>query len=156
MGTSRAVELARKDPLARALRLGRLPLVALEATLAAYLSGDLDSVPSVAMTLRPLPELEARAALWASALGAEARVVALSAVTGGGTYAGEQIPSVGVALERQDADELLASLRRGEPPVLARVEGGVVVCDARTVLPGEDEALLAALRAALAARPAAR
>jgi L-seryl-tRNA(Ser) seleniumtransferase len=156
VGTSRAVELARKDPLARALRLGRLPLVALEATLAAYLSGDLDSVPSVAMTLRPLPELEARAALWASALGAEARVVALSAVTGGGTYAGEQIPSVGVALERQDADELLASLRRGEPPVLARVEGGVVVCDARTVLPGEDEALLAALRAALAARPAAR
>jgi L-seryl-tRNA(Ser) seleniumtransferase len=153
VGTRRAVESARRDPLARALRLGRLPLVALEETLNAYLSGDLASVPAVAMTLRPLEELLARAEGWATSLeaaGVKARVVKLSSITGGGTFAGEQIPSAGIALESADPDGLLAALRLGEPPVLARIEEGVVVCDARTVLSGEDEGLLASLRAALA------
>jgi L-seryl-tRNA(Ser) seleniumtransferase len=149
VGSAQLIELARKDPLARALRLGRLPLVALEATLEAYLSGNVDTVPTLAMTRCPLADLEARAARWVSALGDGTHVVNLASVTGGGTYPGEEIPSVGVALDGEDAEALLASLRRGDPPVLARVEDGVVVCDARTVLPGEDEALVGALRAAL-------
>jgi L-seryl-tRNA(Ser) seleniumtransferase len=149
VGTSKAVDLARKDPLARALRLGRLPLVALEATLEAYLSGDVGAIPSLAMTRRSLAELEARAKRWVLALGKDASVVKLASVTGGGTYAGEEIPSIGVALNMPDAEGLLARLRQGTPPVLARVLDGVVVCDARTVLPEEDDALLGALASAL-------
>jgi L-seryl-tRNA(Ser) seleniumtransferase len=152
VGTAHAIQSARKDPLARALRLGRLPLVALEATLERYLTGDVDSVPSLFLTRRSLEELEARAARWASALGEGARVVKLAAVTGGGTYAGEQIPSVGIALDGRDPDGLVTVLRHGEPPVIARVEDGVVLCDARTVLPDEDEAFVGAIAAALAAR----
>jgi L-seryl-tRNA(Ser) seleniumtransferase len=151
VGTLRAVELARKDPLARALRLGRLPLVALEATLAAYLGGDAGAVPAVAMTLRPVSELRERATRWAATLeaaGVKARVIEVASVTGGGTFPGEDLPSVGIALDAPDPDGLLAALRRAESPVLARIADGVVVCDARTVLPGEDEALLASLTSA--------
>jgi L-seryl-tRNA(Ser) seleniumtransferase len=153
VGTRNAVERARKDPLARALRLGRLPLVALEGTLAAYLAGDPRGVPAVAMMLRPLAELRERADRWTAALvaaGARAHVVDLSSVTGGGTFPGESLPSVGIALDAPDPDALLAALRRAESPVLARIHDGVVVCDARTVLPGEDEALLEGLTEALA------
>jgi L-seryl-tRNA(Ser) seleniumtransferase len=156
VGTKSAVAKVRKDPLARALRLGRLPLVALEATLDAYLSGKLDTIPAVAMARVPLGALRSRAEAWASSLqasGVRARVVDLTSVTGGGTYAGEELPSAGVALEWQSAEALLAALREGDPPVLARIESDVVVCDARTVLAGEDEPLLAAILGALNQAP---
>jgi L-seryl-tRNA(Ser) seleniumtransferase len=156
VGTRDAVDRARRDPLARALRLGRLPLVALEATLGHHLSGDLAKVPAIAMAMRPLPELQARAQGWADSLadtGARVRVVLLGSVTGGGTFAGEEMRSAGLAIEGESADALLARLRSGEPPVLARIEDGAVVCDARTVLPGEDESLLSALAAALTPGP---
>jgi L-seryl-tRNA(Ser) seleniumtransferase len=152
VGTRRAVDLARRDPLARALRLGRLPLVALEETLDHHLTGDLARVPAISMTLLSLAELLARAQAWVARLeegGVKARVVELCSVTGGGTFAGEEIPSAGLAIDGSDPDALLAALRRAEPPVLARIEEGVVVCDARTVLPGEDDALLASVRSAL-------
>jgi L-seryl-tRNA(Ser) seleniumtransferase len=152
VGTRRAVDLARRDPLARALRLGRLPLVALEETLDHHLTGDLARVPAISMTLLSLAQLLARARAWVARLeeaGVKARVVELCSVTGGGTFAGEEIPSAGLAIDGSDPDALLAALRRAEPPVLARIKEGVVVCDARTVLPGEDDALLASVRSAL-------
>jgi L-seryl-tRNA(Ser) seleniumtransferase len=158
VGTRSAVDRARRDPLARALRLGRLPLVALEATLAAYLAGDTGAVPAVAMTLRPIADLRERATRWAASLdaaGATARVVDLASVTGGGTFPGEDVPSVGIAVDTPDPDAVLAALRRAKSPVLARIDDGRVVCDARTVLPGEDEALLEALKEALSVKRSA-
>jgi L-seryl-tRNA(Ser) seleniumtransferase len=153
VGKRDAVSRARKDPLHRALRLGRLPLVALEATLAAYLAGDLDSIPALAMVRRTSVELEARARSWADRLagvGFETTVIPLSSVAGGGTYAEEKIPSVGLALHVADPDALALRLRTAAVPVLPRIEDGAVVCDARTVLPEEDDAFLASLRWALA------
>jgi L-seryl-tRNA(Ser) seleniumtransferase len=154
VGTRAAVEKVRKDPLARALRMGRLPLVALEATLDAYLREDLASVPALAMTRRPIAELRERASRWAAALdgaGVAVRVVDVASVTGGGTYAGEEMPSVALAIQVADADALLERLREAEHPVVARIKDGVVLCDARTVLPGEDEALVGAIRSATGA-----
>jgi L-seryl-tRNA(Ser) seleniumtransferase len=157
VGTRDSVALARRDPLHRALRLGRLPLVALEVTLAAYLAGDLDEIPSVAMVRRTPDELEARARGWAVSLpGTGAEVVAVASVAGGGTYAEEKIPSFGLALKGVDPDALAAKLRRAPVPVLARIEGGAVVLDARTVLPDEDAALLDTIRCALASPDLAR
>ncbi len=155
VGSSDAVSAARRDPLHRALRLGRLPLVALEATLSQYLTGDLDAVPAVAMVRRTREELEARARAWA--LGVEdtgAEVVLLMSVAGGGTYAEEKLPSAGVALRTADPDALVSRLRRAPHPVLARIEDGAVVLDARTVLPGEDEWLLGSVRWAVGASSA--
>jgi len=59
------------------------------------------------------------------------------------------VPSAGVALEG-DAERWLERLRRGTPPVVARIDGDRVVLDARTVLPGEDEELLGAVVTAAA------
>ncbi len=152
VGSASAVSVARRDPLARALRMGRLPLVALEATLAAYLAGDLDAIPVIAMVKRPIDELRKRAARWAETLAdakAGVSVVDLAALTGGGTYAEETFPSVGLALRVRDPNGLVAWLRRAPTPVLARIVADAVVCDARTVLPDEDDALTASIRWAL-------
>jgi L-seryl-tRNA(Ser) seleniumtransferase len=150
VGRSEIVEKARKDPLARALRLGRLPLVALEATVALYLEGRLDEIPAVAALRRPVAEVRARAEGWRDALAARGvgvHVVDLEGVVGGGALAEAPVASAGIALDG-DAEALAARLRAGDPPVAGRIHEGRLLLDARTVLPGEDEALLGAVVAA--------
>jgi L-seryl-tRNA(Ser) seleniumtransferase len=151
VGRADAIEKARKDPLARALRLGRLPLVALEATVALYLEGRLGEVPALAALRRPVGEVRARAEAWQAALaarGVAATVVDLEGAVGGGALAEAPVRSAGLALEG-DAEALAAALRAGEPPVMGRIHEGRLLLDARTVLPDEDEALLAAVAAAV-------
>ncbi len=132
--------------------MGRLPLVALEATVQQLLRGDRDSVPVLAALRRPVIEIRARAERWAQALasrGLSCKVVALEAMAGGGAFAEESLASAGVALEGP-ADTQLARLRRGDPSVFARIVDDRVVLDARTVMPGEDEDLLRAITSLLA------
>jgi L-seryl-tRNA(Ser) seleniumtransferase len=151
VGRADLVEKLRRDPLARALRMGRLPLVALEATLGHLLRGELDAIPALAALRVPVAQVKARAEAWAKALGERGvacEVVMLDAVAGGGAFAEEQVPSAGVALEG-DAERWLEALRRGEPPVVARIEGDRVVLDGRTVLPGEDAEVLGAVARAM-------
>lgn len=152
VGRADAIEKARRDPLARALRLGRLPLVALEATVALYLEGRLDEVPALAALRRPIDDVRARAARWREALAARgiaAAVVDLEGAVGGGALAEAPVGSAGVAIEGTDAEALAAKLRAGDPPVVGRIHEGRLLLDARTVLPGEDDALLAAIGAAI-------
>jgi L-seryl-tRNA(Ser) seleniumtransferase len=156
VGRAGLVERARRDPLARALRLGRLPLVALEATLERYLEGDLDSVPALAAVRATLEAVGARAAAWQSALaarGVPASVVELAAAMGGGSLAEEALASVGLAIDAGSSgasvEALARRLRAGDPPVLPRIHEGRLLLDARTVLPGEDEALVEAVIAAV-------
>ena len=78
-----------------------------------------------------------------------AEIVPLEAAMGGGTLAKAALASAGVPLAG-DAERLAALLRAGDPPVIARIHEGRLLFDARTVLPGEDEALLAAMCAARA------
>ncbi|NVL73088.1 L-seryl-tRNA(Sec) selenium transferase, partial [Escherichia coli] len=73
--------------------------------------------------------LRARVERWLAALGetAGASVVPVSSVAGGGTYAGDHLPSWALTLASDDADALVARLRTGDPPVLARIDGGSVL-----------------------------
>jgi L-seryl-tRNA(Ser) seleniumtransferase len=147
VGRAALVERLRSDPLARAVRMGRLPLVALEATVLQLLRGDRDGVPVLAALRRPVAEIRARAESWAATLrsrGVACQVVDLEAMAGGGAFAQESLASVGLALEGS-AEGQLAALRRGEAPVFARIVDDRVVLDARTVLPGEDDDLLHAI-----------
>jgi L-seryl-tRNA(Ser) seleniumtransferase len=156
VGRADPIERARRDPLARALRIGRLPLVALEATVALYLEGRLAEVPALAALRRPLDEVRARAEAWREALagrGVASSVVELEGAVGGGALAEAPVRSAGVAIDGAEPDALAALLRAGEPPVVGRIQEGRLLLDARTVLPGEDEALIAAVARA-AARPA--
>jgi len=148
VGRADPIERARRDPLARALRMGRLPLAALEETLACYLEGDLDGIPALRMIRAPLEAVRARAEGWQQALaarGVAAEVVAIDAAVGGGALADAPLGSAGIAIVGEDPDEISARLRAGDPAVVGRVQEGRLLLDARTVLPGEDEALIAAV-----------
>ncbi len=99
---------------------------------------------------RPLARVRERAEAWRQALasrGVAAEIVPLDAAMGGGTLAEASLASCGVALDG-DAERLAALLRAGDPAVVARIHEGRLLFDARTVLPDEDEALLAAIGAA--------
>ncbi|MBV9945498.1 MAG: L-seryl-tRNA(Sec) selenium transferase [Myxococcales bacterium] len=152
LGKRAAVERARRDPLARALRMGRLPLAALEATLAAHLSGEVDEIPALRMARRPAHEVHARARRWAARLGlSEDSILRVTAVAGGGTYAGDELPSWALSVRPRDPDAFAAALRRGKPAVVARIAEGAVLFDARTVMDDEDDALVVAIDAAIRA-----
>jgi L-seryl-tRNA(Ser) seleniumtransferase len=135
-GDTKLIERLRRHPAARALRVDKLTLAALEATLAG-------PPPPVARALgADVTQLRARAERLAAQLpGAE--VVDCVAAVGGGGAPGVQLPSAGVSLPESYAD----ALRTGSPPVVGRLEAGRCLLDLRTVAPEEDELLLAAVRA---------
>lgn len=141
----------RSNPLYRALRLDKVTTLALEATLAAYISGDLEGIPSIRMLRMPAAELEARAKTLADRLtgeecGAMIEVVEVFSRVGGGSAPGKDLPSFGLSIDPPStADALVAHLRGANPPVIGRIVGGRVILDVRTVLPDEDEALVGSL-----------
>jgi L-seryl-tRNA(Ser) seleniumtransferase len=152
VGRAELVERARRDPLARALRLGRLPLVALEATVALYREGRLDDIPALRALRRPVARVREDAERWRDRLaarGVQVDVVALEGAVGGGALAEAPVGSAGIAIDGP-ADDLAASLRAGDPPVVGRIREGRLLFDARTVLPGEEDALLDAIARVMA------
>src|SRR5581483_5640308 len=92
-----------------------------------------------------LDELRTRAQVYVAAI-PSAAVAESTAYIGGGALPAEAIPSIAVALESRDADGVAAGLRRGEPAVVARIAGGRVLLDLRTIAPEEDAAAIAAVR----------
>jgi L-seryl-tRNA(Ser) seleniumtransferase len=138
-GRPELIERLRRHPAARALRVDKLTLAALEATL-------LGPPPPVARALAAdVAQLRARAESLAAALpqNLEAEAVDCVAAVGGGGAPGVRLPSAAVSLPESYAD----ALRAGSPPVVGRLEGGRCLLDLRTVAPEEDELLLAAVRA---------
>jgi L-seryl-tRNA(Ser) seleniumtransferase len=148
-GDEQLVERCRRAPLARALRLDKLRLAALAATLDSYERGAAASLPVWAMAEATTDELRNRAAAVASACDGE--VISVDAVLGGGSTPGAALPSVGVALTGP-ADALARALRTGTPAVVPRIADGRVVIDLRSVAPHDDAGLIEALRSA---RPSA-
>ena len=157
---AREAELAdrlRTHPLARALRLDKLSLAALDWTLASYLSGRAEQeIPILRQLLAEGSELEGRARALASELRAglptavEIDVRADQTFAGGGSLPGFELPTFVVALRAPlGATRLAARLRAGDPPVLARVRDDAVMIDTRTLLPGDEKALPRALVEAL-------
>jgi L-seryl-tRNA(Ser) seleniumtransferase len=154
VGRREAVARVKRHPLMRALRVDKLTLAGLAATLAHYERGEAVREVPVWRAIAQRPEaLEARAQAWRAALGDAARDAAVResvSAVGGGSLPEVTLPTAVLALPCPSPDRLAARLRRGDPPVVARIEEGVVVLDPRTVAPGEDADLLAAVRAALA------
>lgn len=142
------VERCRRAPLARALRLDKLRIAALHATLAAHERDARDDLPVFAMAGVSLEQLRERARVLADA--SDGEVVALEAVLGGGSTPGATLPSAGVALDGP-AEALAHALRTGDPAVLPRIVDDRVVLDLRAVAPADDARLRAAVRRARAA-----
>ena len=141
LGSADLVHRLRRHPLARALRVDKLTLAALEATL----TGPASPV-AVALSTDPA-ELLARAARIAAALAAEAvacEAVRSEAAVGGGGAPGVVLPSAAVSTDAA----LAAPLRTGPAPVVGRVHEGRLLLDLIAVPADQDDALVAAVLAA--------
>jgi len=152
VGRADLVERLRRHPLARAVRMDKGSVAALTATLLHYLRGEAtEKLPVWRMIAEPYAAVRRRARRWARAIGPAANVVDGRSMIGGGSLPEESLPTALVALAGDGADVsgLARRLRRGDPPVVARIESDALLLDPRTVLPGEDEALLRALAAVL-------
>ncbi|HET9163421.1 MAG TPA: L-seryl-tRNA(Sec) selenium transferase [Solirubrobacterales bacterium] len=151
-GRREAVERCRRHPLARAVRLDKLQLAALEGTLRAYREGGRDAVPALAMIDAAEEDLSARARRLAAAIGAAAEVERDAGAPGGGSLPGEELagPVCVVDPGEGGAELMLARLRRREPAVIARVARGQVVLDPRTMSDAEAEEAARAVAEALA------
>jgi L-seryl-tRNA(Ser) seleniumtransferase len=145
VGTADAVAAAKRHPLARALRIDKLSLAALEATLALYRDPERArrEIPVLAMLDADPGVLHARAERLASAIGGE--VVEAVAKVGGGALPLLELTGPAVALHSENPDATAARLRAGDPPVLARIQDGRVLLDPRTMADEEVEWVAAAL-----------
>ncbi len=151
LGATEAIATARAHPLARALRIDKLSLAALEATLALYRdpAHARTEIPVLEMLERSPATLEEMAQRLAERIGPGARVVATVSRVGGGALPLTELPGPAVALRGEPA-ALAAALRDGDPPVVARIHDGEVLLDPRTLAGDELESLADAARRALA------
>jgi L-seryl-tRNA(Ser) seleniumtransferase len=145
-----AVKKMARHPLARAVRIDKLTLAALEATLRQRLTGRLEEIPVERMIRASVEDVRRRAAMWSVKLaerGVGVTLVAGESAVGGGSLPQHSLPTMLLALSGP-ASRLAAALRHGEPPVIARIEKDACCLDARTVLRGEDETLIDAVEVA--------
>jgi L-seryl-tRNA(Ser) seleniumtransferase len=157
VGRRALVSQLKKNPLNRALRIDKLTVAALEATLAAYEAGNpRETVPTLAMLTEPLATVLARARRALSALTPPVRKrLAAEVVKGLGQVGGGALPTVelptaalAVGTDAADARRLDVALRRTEPAVIGRIADDRLLLDFRTVLRSEVTPLVRALTAA--------
>jgi L-seryl-tRNA(Ser) seleniumtransferase len=151
VGRADAVAAARTHPLARALRLDKLSLAALEATLALYRDPERAraEIPVLAMLTADEATLAERARRLADGIGAGAEIVAAAAKVGGGALPLLELPGPVVAVGGAP-DALAARLRAAEPPVVGRIQDGRLLLDPRTLAEDDVDVVAAAVRAARA------
>jgi L-seryl-tRNA(Ser) seleniumtransferase len=153
VGRQELIAQLRRHPLARALRVDKLTLAALEATLRSYQRGRAQTeIPVWQMMAAPVAVLRTRAEAWQRTLaagGIACEVVVSESTVGGGSLPGEVLPSVALALAAAAPDALAARLRQAEPPVVGRIRNDRLQLDPRTVLPRQDELLITILRQTL-------
>jgi L-seryl-tRNA(Ser) seleniumtransferase len=146
-GRKALVDRLRTHPLMRALRVDKITLAMLEATLAEYAGGRANTtVPVQRMLHASAEDIEARVQALAETLAANGWRVSMisgSSAVGGGSAPGLELPTVLLAIERDGESAVVTEewLRSLDPPVVARIEHDRVVLDVRTVLPDQDEML---------------
>ncbi|WP_062428515.1 L-seryl-tRNA(Sec) selenium transferase [Herbidospora daliensis] len=144
LGRAELVERLRRHPLARALRVDKLTLAAVEATLTHAANPAREALAAdPAVLRRRAADLVRRLA----EEGVKAEAVDTEAAVGGGGAPGVGLPSAAVAV----AEDLAGPLRTGDPAVVGRVEGGRCLLDLRAVTPHRDDDLVAAVLVAVVA-----
>lgn len=155
VGRQELIATIARHPLTRALRIDKLTLAALEATLLAYRYPEkaVKEIPTLAALTMTPEELHQKAEhlyeLLAGVLASRARVEikSITSQAGGGALPLAELPSWGVAIvpAKLTTTELVQRLRRTDPAVLARIQEDALILDVRTLLPGENRELAAAL-----------
>ncbi|MEM1448380.1 MAG: L-seryl-tRNA(Sec) selenium transferase [Planctomycetota bacterium] len=152
VGRRAAIRALRKNPIYRAVRLDKVALSGIEATLGLLLAGRGDEIPSRALMHPTADDLAPAAERIASAIGGlegfEARAVPSESQPGSGSAPTVFLPTTAVRVVREgtSADDLASALRAGDPPVFVRIHDDAVHVDPRALLPGDEELLLDAFR----------
>ena len=140
IGKKQYIDRLKRHPLTRAMRVDKLTLAALEATLRLYASGTaFEQVPTLAMLAAKPETLFARAEALAKALcaaGAEAEPVSVEDQVGGGSVPMQMLPSFAVSVSPaagRSVEALEAALRLGEPPIIGRIDHGRYLLHVRTL-----------------------
>ncbi len=161
VGSRALLAKIRKHPMARALRMDKLTLASLEATLRLYLDRDRarHEIPVLRMLAMPATELQRRChELAESARSRIGRLIDIEVVpapstVGGGALPTTELESFALALAPRELslDNLVCRLRRQQPPVIGRAQDERLLLNLRTVFPAEEEPLLQSLEKALSA-----
>ena len=156
VGRKKILAQLRTNPLYRALRVDKLTMAALEATILPYLRHEeRTQVPTVMMIFESQDHIETRAKQLIQRVEESAkpqgsltlRVLPGTSVIGGGSTPGQEIHTLLIAITgtRHSARAVESHLRRWRIPILARVEGNQALLDLRTVSAGEEEEIARAL-----------
>ena len=152
VGRRDLVDRLRRHPLARALRMDKVTIAALTATLVHYLRGEaMEKLPVWRMISAPLSDIQRRARRWVRAIGEPAKIVDGRSMVGGGSLPEESLPTKLVAIPGDGAyvTDLARRLRLSDPPVVARIERDALLLDPRTVLPRQDSTVVQVVKTAL-------
>ena len=155
VGKAEFIAELRSHPLARALRVDKMTLAALDATFGAYRRGRAaDEIPVWRMIAQTTEAIEERASQFRrqlEATGVETELITGESTVGGGSLPGETLSTVLLALDVPQPDSAAAALRGGDPPVICRIQNDRLLCDLRTVLPEQEQTLLEVLSSRLPA-----
>ena len=152
VGDKALVRAMRHHPLYRALRLDKLVIAALDATLRLHRAGRSAEVPAIAMLGLPVPALRARAQVWLRALEdlhVQASCEAVEGRAGAGSLPEQPLRSYALVIRGLPLRRLARLLREGDPPVIGRIHRDALHLDPRTVNPEQDELLVEQLREAI-------
>jgi L-seryl-tRNA(Ser) seleniumtransferase len=154
VGRRELVGALRGHPLARALRIDKASVAALNATLLHYLRGQAErEVPVWRMIAMPVGQIQFRATSWSKALATPGDVVEGRSMVGGGSLPEEALPTKLLAIPATSGaglEQLARRLRLGQTPVVGRIADGRLLLDPRTVDPNDDPELVRMLQSALA------
>jgi L-seryl-tRNA(Ser) seleniumtransferase len=146
LGRQEEIERLKRFPLTRALRVDKVTLAGLQATLLHYLKNEATKkIPVWMMIAANLEELDVRARRWTERLkstGLDIGVIDARSTVGGGSLPEETLPTRALAISMREADAFVSRLRQNFPPIIARIEQDRVVFDPRTVLASEEDKLL--------------
>ena len=152
IGKKQYVDKMKKHPLTRAMRVDKMTLAALEATLRSYDNGTYTDIPTVAMLSISTDALKEKAGVLCDALtqaGIHAGITAVEGQVGGGSVPTQTIPSWAVALEGS-LDALEEKLRTGETPIVGRIHNNQYLLDVRTLWAEDFPLIVNAVKEALA------
>lgn len=149
VGKAELIGRLRAHPLARALRVDKMTLAALDATLQSYRRGRATAeIPVWRMIAEKGDSVKERACEFQRQLTAakiESAVIPGRSTIGGGSLPGETLPTSLLALDMPRPDSAAASLRQADPPIISRIQKNQLLFDLRTVLPEQEQALLETL-----------
>ena len=148
VGRTDLIERLRRHPIARALRVDKMTIAALESVLRLYATGRRTEIPIWRMLATKPTALLDRARGLASAF-KKASARPSEAAAGGGSLPGHALASAELVIPSASAERVAARLRQGRPAVFCRVEDAAIVFDLLTVPPELDDRLARAIRYAL-------